>query len=45
MVMRIKKPTTVSSRGFLFKAMLSATSTCGVIVCYDYDTYQNLQRI
>jgi hypothetical protein len=43
-VMRIKKPTTVSSRGFLLKAILSVTSTCGVVILYDYDAYQNLQR-
>lgn len=43
--MHIKKPTTVSSRGFLLKSRLCATNTFGVVVQDDYDAYYyHLQR-
>ncbi|MEO5803265.1 MAG: hypothetical protein ABIR24_07020 [Verrucomicrobiota bacterium] len=39
-----KKPTTVSSRGFLSKVALRATRPNGVVIYDDYLGYDNLQR-
>ena len=39
-----KKPTTVSSRGFLSKVALSATRPSGVVIYDDYLGYDYLQR-
>jgi hypothetical protein len=39
-----KKPTTVSSRGFLSKVALSATRPSGVVFYDDYPGYEDLQR-
>jgi len=39
-----KKPTTVSSRGFLSKVALSATRPSGVVFYDDYEVNYNLQR-
>src|SRR4051794_10517950 len=39
-----KKPTTVSSRGFLSKVALSATRPSGIAIYDDYPGYDNFQR-